>query len=537
MSISPQSLARTRDKRSHRIPARFDDFIPPESVYRSIPEPKPATTNIIKKVANEECNNVIKKSSPFHPSITIGSRIRIRPTTNSTTISTPVAEKSSLSADKNASQVEKVFQLTEKSAPTTEKVLLSVEKNTPLIEKNAPMVEKTTPLGDKSTSQTEKGNSHIERSKPLAEKKSASPANIVAPSKKHALNLNDASKQNSRKKAKGFSLMVKQSPPNGPFQNSNTANRTPLPQQQQTKYYNNLAQNMQYGTRLMLNEPIYLPRSVGTIAPVTTTLQQIANQARKPPFLSKKAAAYIAYQEERKFNYLTSTHTALVKITKYLEVQDLLNLRLVNKSWKSIIDSDEVWKKVTLKSARIGNWKKFFNNILFKHQTTELVFDRFNFDSKCLKNLEEVVLNQENSLKRICFRTADKYQNRFVLRFLWNLLFQLKSFNCNVNIRIIWMVKVVVDPQGLALAPLVQEDSDDESELETPNDFLGKGQKLYCYTSLNQKKTNEKNDDVDDDGRTVLVELNDIDELFNGEKTKLALSKSQSKLSVHIGPT
>lgn len=422
---TPQSLAAKRSKRTHRIPKRLldDDFFPgdltlPIARIKTTPSEAPpsakkdetlrvvdqdsvaenvevdvslVTTRSNKAPVKEtgDETSVIKKGSPFHPSITLSNGLRISKTTgNATTISSPLIEKP--------------------STPTN----------------------------------------------------IAKQVDLTPPSPKH-------------KKSKGFSLMVKQSPLNQ-NQTQNSQQQIQQQQQQQTKYYNNFSQNMQYGTRLLLNEPIYLPRSVATIAPITTTLQQVATLYRdslsitEPVFgQTKRAEAYLSYQKEGGLNYMTSYHTAIMKITKYLEVTDLLNLRLANKTWKSIIDNDEVWRKVVLKSCKIVDWKQFAANILSKHSTTELTFNDIDFDKGCKRNLERVIIKGGYSLKKLCFITKDMNSNQNVLAFLKKLhSFTRQTYERKFTIRCRWDVKVEVNPRGIAYVRLLDGINSEGTTLE-----------------------------------------------------------------------
>lgn len=251
-----------------------------------------------------------------------------------------------------------------------------------------------------------------------------------------------------KKKAKGLSLMIKQK--QGPFQANNTINNTQL---QQATYFNNAPQQMQYGTRLMINEPIYLPRSVATIAPITTTLQQIANQARRPPFLSKKAEAYLAYQEDRKLNYMASNYTALVKIAKYLDVKDLLNLRLVNKSWKSIVGNEDVWRTVKTKSSIITDWQQF-TEMLCSYHTKELIFTEFEgVEGGRFEEIFQALLNNASNLalRTISIQTVEPSQHTNALEFLYLLR---RYLLLKTPLQVIWRVRVAITEEGLAIVHL-----------------------------------------------------------------------------------
>lgn len=279
----------------------------------------------------------------------------------------------------------------------------------------------------------------------------------------------------AKKKSKGFSLMVKSNSNGTQIQtptmttngvtNGVPSQTKPAGPPQQPKLYNNLTPNMHYGTRLMLNEPIYLPRSVSTIAPITSTLQQIVAQAKRPPFISKRAEAFIAYQDEHKMNNLLSSHMALVRITRYLGVKDRMNLRCVNKAWKSIIDSDLVWERLLLteRDNDIFNWE---DNLASKRysRTTEVILDE-HVSSECV-DMCSLMLRQIPNLKRVWIRSVEAKQNEFANDLLLNMAHakcqkhldnqaQEEESKHEVKgskrtVRLHWRVKVGVDDRGIA---------------------------------------------------------------------------------------
>lgn len=295
-----------------------------------------------------------------------------------------------------------------------------------------------------------------------------------------------------KKRPKGLSLMAK--PKNGPFQSNNNINNcsavtnTQLPQ-----YLNNVPQTMQYG-RLMINEPIYLPRSVATIAPITATYQQIANQARRPPFLSKKAEACIAYQEDRKMNLMASNYTALVRITKFLGPKDLLNLRLVNKSWKSIVSSEDVWKSVRIRLSMITDWPKFVSKILCKYQTKEVIFTEFQgIEIYHYHDIVEALVKYASdlALRRIWIRTVKPSQHLHALEFLHRLQERLIL---TVPAKVIWNVKIEITSEGLALVPLQYDGLEGEAppELEDYDNLqmIGKNSYLVEFDEIQRRLLN-----------------------------------------------
>lgn len=286
----------------------------------------------------------------------------------------------------------------------------------------------------------------------------------------------------SRKKSQGYSLMVKQgingtnistnnnnSTTNNIGSNQNRSNPT-----QQTKFINNISQNLQYGpTRLLFNEPIYLPRTIAPIAPITATLQQIANQARKPPFISKKTEALIAYQEERKVDYLMSMHTALIKVLENLGPRDIANLRLVNRSWRSIADCESVWKSVTIKSGDVGDFDEFATRILSRYRTSELVFKDFVPQSMkaTADAIENILMSETTAIKQVWLHTKTQMASRFAVILLEKVA---KNEQSTKDIKIFWRPKVYVDDVGRALVPIgnenmngMFEESDDLVEIDT----------------------------------------------------------------------
>lgn len=500
MSISPQSLARTRDKRHPRTPARFDDFIP-----------LPSTSNISNTTTKLD-ESVTKKCRPFHPSITKASlKSSAASLGNEMDIDNKEALEN-LNLDIIAPPKVSSTPSTSNLPITTTKPDDSVTKpDESVIKPDESVTKKCSPFHPSITISNGVNFKGPKASEPLIEKKPSAPANTNTPT-----NVSLKSSSSSRKKTKGLSLMIRTSP-NGPYHDVNNPQlvQRQVPQSQQMRY-SNLNQNMQYGSRLMLNEPIHLPKSVSTIAPITATLQQIANQARKPPFITKKAEAYIAYQEARKFDYMLSIQKALTRITETLDYQDLLNLRKVNKTWRSVINSDTVWKKVSLKRnlEKDTDYRLLVNN-LTSYKTKELTLESINpYLDEC-STFINVLCTAELALKKISIKSVDKFENRFAME----LLCALNKDYCR-KMTIIWKVKVVVDDLGLALVPIQCR----------KQDFLNNplAKKFYCYTAIERL--------ISESDEIVLLELSELEELFNRMKKGKSGSKYNDKPDVHIKP-
>lgn len=474
MSISPQSLARTRDKRHPRTPARFDDFIPPEATYRNVAE---ALRSKGSKHARRDASsgNYVIGNKEALENLNLDANVSTKLTSNPSTSShSSVAKKSDDSVTKISDD-----SVTKKSDDSvTKKPDDSVTKKS-----DDSVTKKCSPFHPSitiSNGVTFKGPSE---SKPLIEKEPTTPANNSTPKS-----------SSSKKKTKGLSLMIRTSP-NGPYHDVNNPQVVQRQVSQQMRY-SNLNQNTQYGSRLMLNEPIHLPKSVSTIAPITATLQQIANQARRPPFISKKAEAYIAYQEARKFDYLMSAHKALVRITQNLDYPDLLNLKKVNKTWRSVIMCESVWKSVRVKSTTLQESKDFITltRDLVRHRTKELVLESIrpkDDDSlKCISALS----NKDLSLKRLIIRSENQLENRFALELLSGL------YKASVNkMNIVWKVKVVVSDSGLALVPI---------ECRTKGSCYNKmAEELYCYPNIKRLLSGST--------YSVFLEQSELEDLFN----------------------
>lgn len=322
---------------------------------------------------------------------------------------------------------------------------------------------------------------------PLVEQKPNSPAvSMPAPQS----SILKASLTPSRKKPKGLSLMAKPSRPQPNqqlqhHQNSQilqtsiqTGNSQKLAHQNgyiysQTKHLNNFTpqSNVHYGTRLLFNEPIYLPKSVGPIAPITATLQQIAAQARKPPFLSKRYEACMKYQSKLIFDRITSMHETLVKIAKQLGFKDRMNLRCVNRAWKSVIDSESVWSEVVLSDA---DSDLDLNRCLelLKPQTKEIVFDNFGPIGKSIsvRKLEDIALDESENvirdrflvffdkmekLERVTVKSMDAKRNTIAKIIVEAALYSTRGATQRRRGPVSWCVKVGIDAQGVATVPMV----------------------------------------------------------------------------------
>lgn len=384
MSVSRSSLARTRDKRVPKIPARFDDFseIPPSTYLRNY--------------LRESQKNIENTSnSPFHPSITF------------------------LTAGSAATESFKEHQQIR---------IHPAEESTAIEEADSDPRAITPP--------------------PVSDNKPVSPV--------------------PKKQKKEIPTVTLKS-------DVITTTIQPGAKLYQAPKYT--TPNMQYGTRLLLNEPIFLPRSVATIAPITTTYEQIVSRSRKPPFVTKKAEAYLNYQDERKLSYILSLHSTLSKIAEHLEPEDLINLRAVNKTWRAIVDSSALWQRVVIRPGLNVNWKLFYSVIVDRFSTKELVLNDYTFRSpsattelaisdKIIQNaktLSHLLLPDDGSLRNqpICqlgIESTKPEENSFALALILLLYRQQNEFYSKRNrdcIRITWRVKVFIDIDGFAKFPIL----------------------------------------------------------------------------------
>lgn len=552
MSISPQSLARTRDKRSLRVPARFDDFseIPPEFVYRNVAEalrmkaksykkshslgssdlesqpkirPTKESSSSSKKASHSSESSSKKATSKQKERVTTPTAANESSSSVSTICSTGSSQKESKGSKESTPKIatpenielecdettpnEVDFKSIDELAPTTSESnikVISTQDDQKEQQKQSSDDCKITPnigteglkriqevlLGDRDSSvvkisrssekrDNDDGNSEKDEvikiwkgtfhpsitirkqnvkfsestTKPLVEQRPNSAATPTQPS-----SMSPSKVSASRKKSKGFSLMVK--PNNGTAQNNNTTHRQQA--QPPTKYFNNLTPNMQYGTRLMLNEPVYLPRSVNTIAPITATLQQIVNQARKPPFISKKTQAYIAYQEERKLNYIAATHSALTRITKYLGVKDRINLRCVNRTWKSIVDCNSVWKKVLVTGQDKDVDLVMLSGFLNRFHTTDFIFEEYVPEQTNDVINGDYFVRQFPHLERVWIKSMNPEQNSFAFSLLESFG-HISNHPKDRSIQLRWRVKVGVDDFGVASVDMVDSTGNSDS--------------------------------------------------------------------------
>lgn len=507
MSISPQSLARTRDKRSLRVPARYDDFSSSDYAYRNVAEALK-----LKGKSSSRARNSSTHTSPEAEAQTSGSSKRIF--TPSASSQEPQPKKSTGSKSRNSTPAPPLEQSTEQANEQTNELVnelvnetadetanettnehgteqatkkaneqakdqpkpaddvkevtlvdlecremcaamdLDIEKvsdppETPL-ENLGYLQDQTNDQAYKKKSTTIKissvhpsitiSNGPIE----MSSKKTGSTGSDTK-SDSPVISTNQSSKSPNKKRSKGYSLMVKPGS-NAPLQ-SNIVNRSNI---QQSKCFNNQNSNMQYGTRLLLNEPIYLPRSVAPIAPITTTLAKIANQARKRPFITEKVESWISYLEDRKIAASLEFHFSMIKIINHLTVRDILNLRLVNKSWKSIVDSDAAWKIVKLEDSKIRQWETFFD-IMTKYETRELLFVNYSADNISTYALARRIY-YVNCIERVDIKTSNPCQNLYFLELL-SFLHELMK-GSGRKLIVTWKIKVYVDERGLALVPI-----------------------------------------------------------------------------------
>lgn len=410
MSVSPQSLARTRDRRSHRVPAKFGDFsdIPPLEF-------------------NKQRENTVLAVVPVD-------HIKMK---SKSAAKRPPSDDSALTCRVQSQQEPQTQQQTQ-------------------------------------------------------------PQQQIKPAKK----------------AKGLSLIVKQDN-NNKLQVSNNHNanihkpainnitngtRAHLTvQQPQYRILDGFGLNTQINnmsSRLMLNEPIYLPQTIKTIDPITSSPKQLA---RKRPFASKKTEAYIAYQESKKFESTLSTYKALVKITEHLGLRDLLKLRQVNTSWKLIIDTDTVWKHIYLDNTiYVNDWPNFLHKLEDYH-TTDLTID--NYDGDLF-----MPIIHTTSLRSITIKTFNVHQHARAINLISNIY---ELYRDLLDIRIEWSMKIYVSKSGLAQVPIACNSIE---PLAFPSHytnipFVNKYSALLIDGCNQSSKGNEAED-------VELVELGDIEQMY-----------------------
>lgn len=99
------------------------------------------------------------------------------------------------------------------------------------------------------------------------------------------------------------------------------------------------------------------------------------NDPRNDPRLSK----YYEYLNEKQngFKQMIDQYQALDKIFDYLDVRDLIQCKLVNKTFNRLASDKSHWKKLNLKNLAINDWIYFSNEIVEEHRAEEL----------CLENL------------------------------------------------------------------------------------------------------------------------------------------------------
>lgn len=276
--------------------------------------------------------------------------------------------------------------------------------------------------------------------------------------------------------------------------------------------------NMQYRSRLLLNEPVLLPRSVGKIEPITNTYADMVNRSKKYPFVSRRTEAMLAFQEEKKINTMISFHAALIKIANSIEIRDLLSLRLANKTWKSVVDSDAAWRIATVETSKIIDWKLFLSHILRKHKTQELNLADQLPDINA-SSFAKQIANYGNNLKHLTIKTTKPSENQYYLEMLSRLIDLMNQGNNNNDkatnesitetssitsddllfkhqLEIVWKVRVLIDEHGLAHVPLIKPQ--DECNLDS-------NELPFCYMSHPEWMEPDE---------TFLVEISEISDLF-----------------------
>lgn len=201
---------------------------------------------------------------------------------------------------------------------------------------------------------------------------------------------------------------------------------------------------------------------------------------------------------------MASIHKALVNILKYLEVKDILSMRMVNHTFKTIVDSDIVWRRVAVESSNIVDWQLFAERILCKYKTTDLILynylpDRDNIADTVGDSLEE----PSRHLKRISITTLNSAQNRFALEVICQLFSRGKFAPGSV---IDWNVRVVIDDFGIAQVNLLCRDA------ESLKDQRAYHRNLYCYEVIDRL--------VGDIDELVQLEMSELQDLFSGRNDR-----------------
>lgn len=527
MSISPQSLARTRDKRSLKTPARFEDFseMPPEVTYRSVGEAVKAvvdgpTTGVIKaSLAHKVIANGSKvKGASYYDKSNASSKPAPPPPTTSTT-TTPVSNVATTTAPPTSSTTTTTTPSSAPPATTSSASTPTVTTQSKSAASPAPPASKSTattvtPSSKSLTASTNNQSKGTTTTTNLA-KGASSTTNTTTPATITTITTNTNSRGATtkssggsiRKKSKGHSLIAN-GPANKPFQCNTNINRAPTTvaqqalQQQQTRYITSNF-NQGYGRLLSINEPVYLPCSVPPIAPITLSQQQLLNQSRRPPFISKTAEAYLTYQNDRQFSYLASYQKALVSIMRHLEVRDLLNMRTVNKTFKSLIDSDIIWKKVTVETSNIVDWQLFAERVLCKYKTTDLFLHKCSPNREIAESVGYSLEEASQNLRRITLTTMDAKQNRFALELICQLISRGRFTPKAV---LTWNVRVVIDDYGIAQVNLLCRDAE---SLKDPKVYE---RNLYCYDVIDRL--------IGDYDEPVQVEMSELQDLFTGKHDK-----------------
>lgn len=613
MSISPQSLARTRDKRSLRIPARYDDFsdIPNEVTLRSASETKTRPTKRQSSTNSCESPEPSAKKPSNHPSApATPSTTPPEPTSSTNTAAgtskrPPPRQRSSTPAV-SADVTPEEDIIIKEEPPTEETPRKTPEVDEPevvefKIEESAPSEpisdkteidedldlpptttidspprraskSKASPEGTKKTTEPPKeeradpapaGNNPKPSSKSKASKsqltekptlksksqnqeattKKTEDTSIIKKSPFHPsititsgarvsgqplsekkLSLVDfvnsptpqppTPPKSSRKKSKGSSLIK---PASGSFQttgnaainNGNIINNRSNNVQQSRYYY--ATPTVQYGARYLANEPILIPQSVAPIAPITVTVQDIVNKFRSAPFISKKAEVCIAYQDKinHSLDSYMANYKALVKITSYLNHKDLLNLRLVNKSWKSIVDSDVTWERVTLNTNDKIWWPLFSSEILRRYRTKTLHLNEYS--PEVSEPASEIFSRLvDTNVKYLKLTTKTPLQNQFAMELISSLTSVEGRFS---SLRVHWEVKVNIDDVGVALVWIQMKNPQSLS-----SDDL---EKFHCYRTISNL--------FGDPDECVLVELCQLQEALVPSEGKATQAGSSSR--------
>ncbi|KAI1284940.1 hypothetical protein HDE_12333 [Halotydeus destructor] len=124
---------------------------------------------------------------------------------------------------------------------------------------------------------------------------------------------------------------------------------------------------------------------IAPIAPIKVTPEQVASLLERT---SKKQRMYRDYmlKAHSSMTMLAGGYNFLTTALSYLSIKDLLNIKLVNRTFKNMSSQPMLWKTLRLKSITLTDWEYLGQKIIEPIGSTEVNFDGIRIPSSSSLN-------------------------------------------------------------------------------------------------------------------------------------------------------